>query len=80
MLAVMVWDEEDPKTVRQYVQRNEIPYPVLPRGGAAGSAWRVRFLPDNFLLNRQGELAKRIGEITDRNVGRRERLIESMLR
>ena len=76
----MVWNEEDAKTVRRYVKRNEIPYPVLPQGAAAGSAWRVRFLPDNFLLNREGELAKRIGKITDRNVRRRERLIESMLK
>ncbi len=75
----MVWNEEDAKTVKRFVKRNEINYPVLLRGAAVGDDWGVRFLPANFLLDQEGDVSKRLSELTARNMPHVERRIESLL-
>jgi hypothetical protein len=75
----MVWNEEDAKTVKRFVKRNEINYPVLLRGAGVGSDWGVRLLPANFLIDQVGDVSKRFSELTYRNLPHVERRIKSLL-
>lgn len=50
------------------------------QGGGAASDWGVRFIPDNFFIDRDGHVVKRLGEITEENLSKTEALIEKLLR
>ncbi len=51
---------EDPAQVRAYVERMQLPFPVLldPRGEVA-ERYRVRALPTLYILDREGRIVKR---------------------
>jgi len=79
IVAVDAWDDEDVKTVKRFAQKNKLAYPILLGGGLAANDWGVRAIPDNFLIDRNGKMVKRIGEITKSSLPKVERIIESSL-
>ena len=53
MLAVNAGDDK-PEVLREFAEKNGIHYPVLPDGNAVAHQWKVKFIPANFLLDREG--------------------------
>ncbi len=79
VVAVNAWDDEDAKTVKRFARKNKLGYPILLGGGSAASNWGVRAIPENFLIDQNGKLVKKIGEITKSSLPKVEKSIESLL-
>ena len=82
VLAVNAWDNEDTKTVNDFAKKRKIDlnYPILLKGNAAARDWGVRSIPANFVIDREGNVVKRMAEISGRRLPKVEALIERLLR
>ncbi len=79
VLAVDVWDD-DAATLRRYARQCEINYAILLNGSGVGSKWGVEFIPDNFLLDKKGNIVERIGDLSPEKLPHVESKIERLLR
>lgn len=79
VLWVLVWDDESPEMIEGFAKRQKISYPILVKGGSAGADWGVRWLPDNYLLDREGEVAARFSEISEKQLPQVRKRIEKLL-
>lgn len=80
VLAVVAWDSEGEEEVKAFVKKCNLEYPVLLKGSAAARDWGVRSIPDNFFIDREGKVIKRMGEITEKKLPKATDLIERLLK
>jgi len=78
ILAVNAWDE-DADELKRFAREQNIGYPVLLKGHAAAEAWGVSSIPDNFLVDRNGEIAHKHVVIDDKTIRKVETRIEKLL-
>lgn len=78
VLAVDCWDE-DADMLRKFARKNNLGYPMLVNGQVAAQAWGVTGLPDNFLVDRSGEVVAKHLTINDKTLAKVESRIEKLL-
>lgn len=58
-LVVLGINEEDKKTVEEFVKKNGLTFPILlDEGGKVSKAYKVRAIPRVILINKEGKIEK----------------------
>lgn len=79
VLAVNAWDETRP-VLSRYLRNNQLPYRILLNGSeVAGKRYRVRSLPTNLLIDKQGRVVRRFGQFGKHDMPKLRSLIEGLL-
>ena len=78
ILAVNAWNEE-PEAIRHFAGENKLAYPMLLKGQAAADAWGVSGVPDNFLVDRSGDVVHKHVTINEKTMAKIEAKIRKLL-
>ena len=70
---------ENPRIVRQFARKHDLPYPILLNGRRVRGDWGVNRIPANFYIDRKGKLQEKSFGFAVEHVPHMEQTIERLL-